>query len=507
MAGLALSAAARAQTAPTDTSVTPAAGAAAAPTVPTDAAPAAPADAAPTPPAAPVSAPTDPGRLDEIELLARIAARKHELLDEEAAKRAKEAPRLSVDDKGFSVALPDRSFQLKFRGLVQADGRFFLDNDALEANDTFILRRLRPSFDGTVFSLVDFRMQPEFAGTVQILDAYVDLHPREWLRLRVGKMKAPVGLERLQTDADRVFLEQSLISNLSSQRDVGVELWGDIAGGLVHYAIGIFNGAPDTTAADTDINHAKDFQGRLFVHPFRTEALKGLGNLGIGVSAATGNRKGRLPTAVAGLPIPTAPAQTGLSPFRTSGQNAFFQYLAPATDTTGAQTTFAHERATRINPQLYYYYESFGLLAEYLWLKQGLQKGNSVAELTNQSAAVTASFTINGRENYDGTTPLVGFDPAKGALGALVIAARWSWIAVDDATFPTYANPIASARSANAFGGAITWVPRRSARLSVSYEQTRFDGGAGTAASGMTAAVIADRPTEHVIIGRTQVSF
>jgi len=410
-------------------------------------------------------------------------------------------PRLSVDDKGFSIALPDRSFLLKFRGLVQADGRFFLANDILEASDSFILRRLRPSMDGTVFSLIDFRMQPEFAGGVTILDAYADLHPREWLRLRVGKMKAPIGLERLQADTDRVFLEQSLISNLSSQRDVGVQLWGDIAGGLVHYAAGIFNGAPDTTAADTDINHAKDFQGRLFVHPFRTDALKRLGNLGIGLSAGTGNRKGRLPVAVAGAPVPTVPAQTGLSPFRTSGQNVFFQYLAPTTDTTGAATVFAHERATRLNPQLYYYIGGLGLLAEYLWLKQGVQKGNTVAELTNQSAAVTASFTINGHESYDGTTPLAGFDPATRAWGALVIAARWSWIAVDDATFPTYASPTASARAANAFGGAITWVPRRTARLAISYEQTRFDGGAGTTTAP------ADRATEHLIIGRTQVSF
>jgi phosphate-selective porin OprO/OprP len=474
---------------------------------PGTAAPAVPAEAAPAAPVPPPPAPAEAPRIDEIEQLARIAARKHELLEEEASKRAKEAPRLTVDDKGFSVALPDRSFQLKFRGLVQADGRFFLDSDALEANDTFILRRLRPSFDGTVFSLIDFRMQPEFAGGATILDAYVDVHPWEWLRLRVGKMKAPVGLERLQADADRVFLEQSLISNLSSQRDVGVELWGDIAGGLVHYVAGIFNGAPDTTAADTDINHAKDFEGRLFIHPFRTEALKGLGNLGIGVAAGTGNRKGRLPTAVAGLPIPSVPAQTGLSPLKTTGQNTFFQYLAPATDTTGAGTVFGHERATRINPQLYYYYEGLGLLAEYLWLKQGVQKGNSTAELTNKAAAMTASFTIGGRENYDGTTPTAGFDPAKGTLGALILAARWSWLAVDDATFSTYANPVASARAANAFAGAITWVPRRSARFSVSYEQTRFDGGAGTAASGMNPAVITDRATENVIIGRTQVSF
>jgi hypothetical protein len=140
------------------------------------------------------------------------------------------------------------------------------------------------------------------------------------------------------------------------------------------------------------------------------------------------------------------PFQTGLSPFRTPGQSTFFRYLAPA-DTTGATTVFTHERATRVNPQLYYYYESIGLLTEYMWLKQGVQKGNTnLADLTQQSAAVTASYTINGRENYDGTTPLVGFDREKGTWGALVLAARWSWLSMDEATFPTYANPVASAR-------------------------------------------------------------
>jgi phosphate-selective porin OprO/OprP len=463
-----------------------------------------PAEAPPQPAPAPAA---DVERFDDVEQTARIAARKLELLEEEAAKKAKESPKVTADDKGFSLRLPDNSFVLRIRGLVQGDGRFFLDNEVLQATDTFLVRKLRPTLEGTLFGLIDFRLTPELAGTPSILDGYVDLHPWDWLRLRVGKMKAPVGLERLQGDADRVFLEQALIANLSSQRDVGIQLWGDIAGGLVHYVAGIFNGAADTTGADVDINHAKDFQGRLFFHPFRIEALKDFGNLGIGVSAATGNRKGAADPATR-LTTPLSPFQTGLSPFRTAGQNRFFQYLAPASDTTGAQTVFAHERATRINPQLYYYYESIGLLAEYLWLRQGVQKGNNnITELTNQSAAVTASYTINGRENYDGTTPLAGLDRDKGTWGALVVAARWSWLAVDEATFPTYANPVASAQAANAFGAAVTWVPRRTARFAVSYEQTRFDGGAGMAAMGMTPAVVTDRLTEHVIIGRGQANF
>jgi phosphate-selective porin OprO/OprP len=466
----------------------------------------APAAAPPGVPAAPAAAPQPPAtegpvtaeaaRLDDIEQAARIALRKHELLEEEAAKRAKEAPKLSVDDKGFSMALPDKSYVLKIHALMQADSRFFFDNQTLQANDTFLIRRFRPAVSGTLFSIADYRLLPEFAGTVQILDAYLDLHPREWLRLRVGKMKAPIGLERLQSDADLPLLERGLDQNLTSSRDIGVQLWGNVAGGIVHYVIGIFNGSPDTNSSDNnDINHAKDFMGRLFVQPFKAESLRGFGDLGFGLSVGTGNRKGRLPTA-------TAAAQTGLSPYRTAGMNTFFQYLAPSTDTTGALTTFIHERNTRINPQLYYYYRSFGLLAEYLWLKQGLQNGNNnIAELTQQGAHATVSYTLWGTEGYDGATPEHPFDPEHGYYGALQLAFRWGWLGIDDATFPAFASPTASARSAQAFTGGAAWVLRRSVRLAVNYEQTIFKGGAGT------SMMVTDRATEYLVITRAQVNF
>jgi phosphate-selective porin OprO/OprP len=405
------------------------------------------------------------------------------------------------------MAMPDKSYSLRIRGLVQADGRFFLDNDALAANDTFLIRRFRPSIEGTLFSILDYRLLPEFAGTVQILDAYADLHPRDWLRLRAGKFKAPIGLERLQNDADLPRLERSLDQYLTSLRDVGVQLWGDVAGGIVHYAIGIFNGSPDATAADTDLSHAKDFQGRLFFQPFKAESLKDLGSLGIGIAAGTGNRRGRLPTTVTGAVVPTTPAITGLSPFRTAGQNAFFTYLAPATDTTGATTTFAYERSTRLNPQLYYYYGPFGLLAEYVWLKQGVQRGDATAQLIHHAAHGTLSFSFRGTEDYGGVTPLYAFDPKSGHFGALQVAVRVGWLKVDGDTFPTYANPVTAARSATAYAAGVSWIPRRALRVSINFEQTRFDGGAGTAASGMTPAVVTDRLTENVIIGRTQVNF
>jgi phosphate-selective porin OprO and OprP len=489
-------------------------------------APMPPVEDPPSPAAEAVAPPSDPApasaavteeeaaRIDEIDQLVRIAARKHELIEEDAAKRKAEAPSLSVGDQGFSFKVPDGAFSLKLRGLLQADARGFGGDEALQASDTFLIRRFRPTLEGTLFSLVDFRLVPELAGTASVLDATVDLRVRPWLRVRVGKFKAPVGLERLQSDADLPLVERALDQNLSSQRDVGLQLWGEAAGGLVSYAAGIVNGAPDTASADTDINHAKDFFARVFFQPFKSEALRELGTFGFGFAAQTGNRKGRLPTS-------SAAAQTGLSALRTAGQNTFFTYLAPTTDTTGATTTFTHQRATRLNPQLYFYRAGVGLLAEYIYLRQGVQRGDHTSVLEHQAAHATLSYTFEGREGFDGVTPFVPFDPAREAWGAFQLAARWSWIRFDPATFGdasdpgavVYADPLRSARVATSFGGGLAWIPRRSLRFSLDGEQTRFVGGGGTLALAATPGVPAmpavpgDRKTEVVVIGRLQVSF
>jgi phosphate-selective porin OprO/OprP len=473
--------------------------------VPVENAPVEPPEPA-APPAAPAPAvETSPAgtnaRLDQIEEVARIALRKTEILGENAAKRPPEDSAVVVNDRGFVLKRSDGSSALRVGALLQADGRFFFRDDALEANDTFLIRRFRPYLDGTLFSLVDYRLLVEFAGTVQILDAYADVHPRIWLRVRVGKFKGPIGLERLQSDGDLPLLERALDQNLSSMREVGAQLWGDVAA-VAQYSFGIVDGAPDGTSPDTDTNHAKDFVGRIFFQPFRGQNVIDLGNLGIGFAASVGDRKGRLPNS-------TTAAVTGLPVFKTAGQNTFFQYFAPATDTTGATTTFAHEAESHFNPQLYYYYQGFGVLADYVLLRQGVQRGNATVTLNHQSTHATLNYVLGGRAGFDGVTPTAAFDPKAGTWGAFEIVARWAWLKVDSATFgdpnvpgsTQYADPTKSARSAEAWTGGITWVPARTFHVALDFEQTQFKGGAGTTAAP------ADRKTENVLIARVQLNF
>ena len=80
-------------------------------------------------------------------------------------------------------------------------------------------------------------------------------------------------------------------------------------------------------------------------------------------------------------------------------------------------------------------------------------------------------------------------------------------VGIDDATFPTYANPLASARTAKGIAAARTGFCGAAFGSAVSYEQTWFEGGAGTAATAMDAGDDhgpADRVRLH---GRAQVNF
>jgi len=429
---------------------------------------------------------------------ARIASRKVELLEEQLAAKAKEPSAASADDKGFAIRSADKSYALKFHTLLQADSRWFLKNGALsDKADTFLIRRFRPSMDGTVLGFVNFKFTPDFAGgSVAVFDAFADVGPFPWLHLMAGKFKSPLGLERLQSDADLAFIERALSQNLTPQRDVGVALWGEILSGFVVYHAGIYNGNADATNTDVDANHAKDFVGRLLIQPFKLEGLGAAGDLGLHFAASTGNRLGLATSAQ-------------LPSYKSGGQNTIFAYDAPTGDTTGINTPFAHLRQTRINPGLFYYYGPVGVLGEFVWSKQGVQKGNTLATLNHQAAHATASVVIGGRNGYSGATPNQNLDLKKGTLGALEIAVRWNYLKIDSATFgnsadaTVFSDPKKNVSKAQAFAGGVNYLASRAVKLAVDFEQTRFTGGQVAA----DKKSVANRTTENVIIGRLQLNF
>ncbi|MES1245753.1 MAG: porin [Acidobacteriota bacterium] len=414
-------------------------------------------------------------RLDELDQKVKILDRKDELDKEAATEKAKTAASATAGKDGFSIKSADGAYVLKLRGYTHFDGRFYQEDDQRPAADTFLLRRIRPIVEGTVFKIFDFRIMPDFAqGTTVLQDGYLEGRFSPAFRVRAGKFKPPVGLERLQSATDILFIERAFPTALVPNRDMGVQISGDLAGGGVTWAAGYFNGVPDGGSSDVDVEDRKDAAARVFFTP-----LKGLG---LGVAATQGKQTGTL----------SAP---GLAAYRTPGQQTFFSYR---TDGTAPGTVIAAGDRTRLSPQAYFYTGPFGLLAEYVTSSQEVLRGGVRADLESTAWQVAASWVIAGGEpTYKAVAPKQPFDLEAHTWGAFELAARISRLEVDDDAFPLFANPASAASAAESMGLGINWYLNRNLRVALNYEVTEFDGGA---ASG-------DREDEKVLLSRFQISF
>jgi phosphate-selective porin OprO/OprP len=422
-------------------------------------------------------------RLADLEQQVAILKREIELKKEDEVKAKAETPIITASSKdGFSIKSPDDNFKLKIRGLIQADGRFFTDNQKDNGTtDTFTIRRARPIFEGTVAQNYDFYIMPDFgSGAATLVDGYAEWRAAPEYRIRGGKFKAPLGLERLQSDAVANFVELGLPSNLLPNREVGFQLGGDLLNGSVNYAAGIFNGSADlasSTGQDVDNNNDKDTVARIFVQPFKNNGPQSLQGLGVGVGGSYGHNEGAT--------LPT---------YKSAGQASIFSYSSSVAD--GPHI--------RVSPQAYFYKGSLGLIGEYAVSEQKVARvsgGNTIREsFANKGWQVTGNYVLTGElASYKGIAPRTDFNWEKGTWGALEVVGRYEHLNIDNAAFDDgFANQLTSVSEANAWGTGLNWYPNRNVRLSLDFEQTRFDGGAP---SGL------DRKTENAVLSRFQISY
>jgi phosphate-selective porin OprO and OprP len=439
----------------------------------------------------------------ELDQKIRIVERKGELAAEAAEARAKEAPRLSVGQNGFTLSSADTNFSLRLRGELQVDSRtFFEDNPLLNANDSFLLRRARPILEGTVFRDFDFLFAPDFGGAaVQIFDAYVNYRYRPELQLRAGKFKGPVGLENLLPDAYLSFNERSLASQLVPIRNIGVQLWGEVADGRVSYAAGVFNGAGDGRNPGTsDFNDDKEFAARVFLRPFKGTSLTTLQGLGFGL----GGSYTQISSNSLGLPNTTGGTLPGYS---TDGLQQFFAYN-PVLGTVVADG--AH---WRLSPQLAYLNGPFGLLGEYVVSHQGVLNSATLrrAALDQTAWQVSAQWVLTGEPaSFTGITPLRPFDPFAGKWGAWQLVARLDQLNIDGSAFPNFANPATSANSATSWGVGINWWLNKNFHVLTSFSHTKFDGGGAfnpiDPSTSVPPATVTHQD-ENALLTRLQLSF
>lgn len=419
------------------------------------------------------------GSLGALDQRLRVIERQLELQAEDTAAKAATASTVSLGPKGPSIRSPAADgVELKLRALVQADSRTWLGDDRVPQNDGFLLRRVRPTLEGSFGPLVAFRLTPEFAGdSASLVDAYVDLRFDPRATVRLGKVKGPVGLERLQSANAITFVERGFPTELAPNRDLGVQLQGDLAGGALQYVAGLYNGAPDgRDAPSTNADAEYEYAGRLFWEPFR-EAANGWSGLGIGLAGSHGDRTGS--------------GSNVLARYRTPGQVVFFNYRTPVA---------ADGTHSRFSPQGTFHRGPFGLLAEYIESSQTLRSGSVRTRLDHRAWQLAASWVLTGEDaSFRGVArpdrPLTG---DGGGFGAVEVAARIGALEIDEDAFPLFADPAASARRARTWTVGVNWILTQNFKLVANYTQAVFDGGALAAA---------DRETEKTFFTRAQFAF
>ena len=389
------------------------------------------------------------------------------------------APRIVAGQDGFAVESADGDYRLQFGVLLHADGRFALDDDNGQVVDTFAARRVRPYLRGRLARRFEFYLNPDFAGsTLVIQDAYLDTIFSPAFRVRAGKGKVPFGMERLQPASNLLFMERALPNAIVPNRDAGIQVLGDVAGGVVSYLGGVMNGVPDGGSGDVDTSDSKDVAGRIVVRPFnRRPAASVARGLNIGFSATAGTATG-----TAALPV----VRTQIL------QQTFFTYAG------GTTPAVADGTRTRYSPSVWYFHKAFGGWGEYVHTETPVTRAAFAGDIALDAWQVAGSWVITGETATDagtGVRPRNNFDFGAGHWGAFQVAARYHALAVDEEAFTLGFAAAGASRTADAWTIGLNWYLTGNVRVTGNFERTVFDDDTGP------------RRPENAAAFRTQLSF
>jgi phosphate-selective porin OprO and OprP len=139
-------------------------------------------------------------------------------------------------------------------GLLQMQADFADRGDArfTDDHDRFYLRRARLNAAGRFLEEFDFRLELDLAGGLsntsglraQMTDGYINWNRFPAANVRAGQFKTPFGFEQLYADPRLTTIERSLVNDrLTLNRQIGVQVGGDLVEKNLSYAIGVFNGS------------------------------------------------------------------------------------------------------------------------------------------------------------------------------------------------------------------------------------------------------------------------
>jgi phosphate-selective porin OprO/OprP len=340
--------------------------------------------------------------------------------------------------EGLRLETADRAYTARIGGRLHADLGFHAQDSGLEAflranpqagatrdgsiQDGAEIRRSRLNHEATIYDLFFYRVEFDFAGgdgLAHFRNVYVGGKIPEAGSLFIGNFKEPVGLEELTSSNDIPFMERSLTSTFTPAYNLGIMLQNSVLDQRMTYAAGVFReDTGDLAFSQRDGKY--NVSTRLTGLPFYEDDGRCLLHLG-------GSLSYRNPATSSG----TVPADMSVVRFRQRPE----AHLAPRlvdTDNIAVED-----------------YQQGGLEAAAVFGPLWLQGEGIVAnveqwggpDLVFHSYYGMIGYILTGEHRpynrasgvFSRVKPKQNFLDGQGGLGAWEIAARYSYINLDDA--------------------------------------------------------------------------
>ena len=267
--------------------------------------------------------------------------------------RSKRLPLNGSFGPGFQFETEDEEFRLRIHYESQIEARIWAQAQQTPTNSGFFLPRQRIFFTGNITKPIEyeFAINRGSGGSLNLLNAFINLHFDDRFELRFGRFFTPFTYDQyaisnywLPTPERSVFT-----TNVGLNRQFGLMAWGYLFDKRLDYAAGVFNGSRNSFES---LNHGVDFVAYLNTRPFQeSESLRFARFLNLGTSVAFGHQDQ--------APVPVS--------FRIGGGS-------PNTDNPGAGTTpflilnpDVIERGDRLLGSVHtaYFYKGLSLIGEW----------------------------------------------------------------------------------------------------------------------------------------------
>lgn len=400
----------------------------------------------------------------------------------EGSEASTDPPSFVIGSKGFGYESRDGASSFYTHWLVAADLQSFLSTKppGVVSRGGFVVKSAGLQLDAVLHRVIHSQLFVDFAQSkATLFDAWIQVQPRPWLAVRVGKFQFPINEERLTSPLALPFVSTSFASVLLPSRDIGVHVLGSVLDGRLRYNLALTDGAVAGTLIETELDSSKDVVARVFGKPLARSRWAAVRELGIGIGASVGKHRG------------TA-ANPNLPTLRSYGGQTFFAYR-----NTGmpSSTSVADGVVARVVPHATWSWGPVAAYADYVHVSERV--AGTTIESDGWSVIPSLVLTGEAASPLRFIVPKRPFDLARGQLGTVMITAGVGSIHVSSSAFTRAADPELAMQRATVIGGGVNWYPFAGIALLADYGYMRFT----PFASAPT------RPSEHTVIVRFQLAL